>query len=68
MKPIQVLVPQFRSAICIQKKLLPKGAIVTHVGTCQGRDHIVNIQSGARNLVVVSIHFELDLTLRNLRE
>ena len=29
--------------------LLPEGAIVTHVITCQGRDHIVNVQSG-RNI------------------
>ena len=36
--------------------------------TCQGRDHIVNIQSGDRDLVVVNVHFEPDLTLRDLRE
>ena len=45
------------SAVCIHKNLFPEGAIVTHVGTCQGRHHIVN-----HNL------FEPDLTLRNLRE
>ena len=28
----------------------------------------MNIQSGDRNLIVVNIHFEPDLTLRNLRE
>ena len=76
------LVPQFRlygtfipinlnaggSAICIHKGLLPSGTMVTHVVTCQGWDHTVNIQSGDRNLVVINVHFELDLTLRNLRE
>ena len=36
--------------------------------TCQGRDHIVSIRSGGRNLVVVNVHFEPDLTLRSLRE
>ena len=57
-----------RSAICIHENLLPEGAIVAHVVTCQGRDHIVTMQSGARNLVVVSVHLKPDLTLRNLRE
>ena len=56
------------SAVCIQENLLKEGAIVTHVVPCQGRDHIVNIQSGARNLVVVNVHFEPDPTLRSLRE
>ena len=51
------LVPQFQlvgtfipnclnaggSAICIHESLLPDGAMVTHVITCQGRDHIVTI-------------------------
>ena len=36
--------------------------------TCQGRDHIVSIRSRGRNFVVVNVHFEPDLTLRNLRE
>ena len=79
---IQVLAPKFRlygtfipnnsnaggSPVCIHKNLVPEGANVTHVVPCQGRDHIVKIQSGDRNLVVVNIHFEPDLTLRNLRE
>ena len=82
LQAIQELAPHFRlfgtfilnnlnaggSAICIHKDLLPEGAIVTHVVTCQSRDHIVNTQSSARNLVVVNIHFEPNLTLRNLRE
>ena len=77
-----VLVPRFKilgtstivnenaagSAICIHKELLPVDAVVTHVFTCQGRDHIVNVRSGCRNLVVVNVHFELELTLRSLRE
>ena len=37
-------------------------------GGCQGRDHIVNVRSGCRNLVVVNVHFEPELTLRSLRE
>ena len=36
--------------------------------TCQGRDLIVNVQSGRRNLVVVDVHFEPELTLRRSRE
>ena len=56
------------SAICIHKDLLPEDAIVTHVITCQGRDHVVNVQSGRRNLVVVNVHFEPELTLGRLRE
>ena len=38
------------SAICIHKDFLPEGAIVTHMITCQGRDHIVNVQSGRKIL------------------
>ena len=56
------------SAICIHKDILPEDAVVTHVITCQGRDHVVNVQSGRRNLVVVNVHFELELTLGRLRE
>ena len=80
LQAIQVLVPQFRlygtfffsnnlnaggSAVCIYKGLLPDGAMVTHVIACQGRNHAVNIQSGDRNLVVINVHFEPDLTPRN---
>ena len=46
----------------------PDGAIVTPVTTCQGRDHIVTIRSGERVLVVVNVHFEPDVVLRDLRE
>ena len=79
---IQILAPRFwlygafipnnvnagGSAICIHKDLLSDEARVTHVVTCQSRDHIVSIRSGGRNLVVVNVHFEPDLTLRSLRE
>ena len=44
------------------------GAIVTHVTTCQGRDHIVTIRSGDCVLVAVNVHFEPDQELRDLRE
>ena len=50
------------------KDLLLDDALVTHVVTCQGPDHIVNIGSGCRSLVVVDAHFEPELTLRRLRE
>ena len=56
-----------RSAICIHKDLLPEEANVTHLITCQGRDHLVNIQSGRHNLVIVNVHFEPELTVRQLR-
>ena len=59
---------QVVSAICIQKDLLPDDAVVTHVVTCQGRYHIVNVRSGRRSLVIVKVHFEPELTLRSLRE
>ena len=42
--------------------------MVTHVVTFEGGDHTVNIQFGERNLVAINVHFEPDLTLRNLRE
>ena len=60
------------SAICIRRNLLPDHAVVSHVTTFEGRDHIVTIRSGERVLVVVlvvvNVHFELDLVLRDLRE
>ena len=56
------------SAICIREDLLPDDAVVTHVITCQGRDHIVNVRSGYRSIVVVNVHSEPELTLRSLRE
>ena len=31
---------------------------MTHLITCQGRDHVVNIQSGRQSLVIVNVHFE----------
>ena len=55
-------------AFCIHKDILPEEAIVTHLIACQGRDHIVNMQSGRRSLVIVNVHFEPELTLRRLRE
>ena len=56
------------SAISIHKDLLPDDAVVTQVVTCQGRDHVVNIRSGGcRNLLVVNVYFEPELTLRSLR-
>ena len=78
---MQVLAPRFRlfgtllpddentggSAICIHRDLLPEDAIVTHVVTCQGRDHLVNIRSGQHSLSIVNVHFEPELTLRQLR-
>ena len=52
------------SAICIHKAFLPEGAIVSHVITCEGRDHFVYVQSGRKNSVIVNVHFEPELTLR----
>ena len=77
LQAIQVLAPRFRffgtfisdnehagrSAICIHRDLLPEKAIVTHLVTCQGRDHVVNMQYGRHNLVIVHVHFEPALTL-----
>ena len=57
-----------RSAFCIHKDLLLEGAIVSHVITCQGRDHIVNILSVCKYLVIVIVHFELELSLRRSRQ
>ena len=54
--------------MCSHEDLLPDEAMVTHVVTCQGRDHIVNIRSECRSLVIVNVRFEPELTLRSLRE
>ena len=51
-----------------QGSSVPEEAIVTHMITCQGRDHIVSIQSGRQSLAIVNVHFEPELTLRRLRE
>ena len=80
LQDIQVLAPRFRflvhfpenentggSAICIHRDILPEEAIVTHLITCQGRDHLVNIQSGRHNVVIVNVHIEPELTLKQLR-
>ena len=78
----QILVPQFRvlgtfepnnlnaggSAIHIHKNFFFDGAVISHVITCQGRDHTVSIHSGDSILVIVDVHFQADLTLRSLRE
>ena len=41
---------------------------MTHLVTCHGRDHLVNIHSGRHNLVSVNVHFEPLLALRQLRD
>ena len=56
------------SAVCIHMDFLPDDAMVTHVVTCQGRDHVVSLRSGCRSLVVINVHFEPELTLRSQRE
>ena len=79
---IQVLAPRFRflvlffpenenaggSAICIHRDVLRDDALVTHAVTSQGRDHLVTIRSGRHNLVNVNVHFEPELSLRQLRD
>ena len=56
------------SAMCIHKDILPEEAIVTNLITCQGRDHVVNVQSGRQSLVIANVHFEPELTLTQFRE
>ena len=68
LQTIQVLAPLFRffgtfilerkrggSTICIHRDILLEEAIVTHLVTGHGRDHLVNIQSGRHKLVVVNV-------------
>ena len=64
----RIMRTQVGSAICIHKDLFLDDAMVTHVVTCQGRDHIVSIRSGCRSPVIVNVHFEPQLTLRSQRE
>ena len=54
--------------MCIHKDPLPDDAVGTHLVTCRGRDHIVSVRSGRRNLVVVNVHSKQELNLRRLRE
>ena len=81
LQAIQVLAPRFRlfgtflldnenaggSAICIPRDLLPHEAIVTHLIPCHGRGHFVTNRTERYSLVIVSVHFEPELTLRQLR-
>ena len=82
LQDLQVLHTQFRmfgtviidnvnaggSATFIHKSLLPDHAVVTHEITSERRDQIVKIQSGESVLVVINVHFEPHLILRNPRE
>ena len=54
--------------VCIHRDVLPDEALVTHLVSCHGRDHLVNIRSEQHNLVIVNVHFEPVLTLRQLRD
>ena len=40
---------------------------MTHSVTCHGRDHLVNIQSERHSFVIVNVHLEPELNLRQLR-
>ena len=42
-----VFVGTFIPGFCIHRDILLEEAIVTHLVTCHGRDHLVNIQLGA---------------------
>ena len=82
LQPVQVLHTQFRlfgtfmwnngnasgSVLCIRKKIFSHHAVVSHVTTCQGRDHIVTAKSGENVLVVLNERLNPDLTLRDLCE
>ena len=71
---IQVLAPRFRffgtfilenenaggSTFSIHRDILLEEAIVTHLVTGHGRDHLVHIQSGRHNLVVVNVQLRRD--------
>ena len=46
---------------------LSEDAIVTHMVTCQGFDHLVNIRSGQHSFFIVNVHFEHEFTLTQLR-
>ena len=64
----QTMQTQVVQPYAFNKDLLPDDVVVTHVVTCQGRDHVVNILSRCQSLVIINVHFEPDLTLRSLRE
>ena len=50
------------------RTFLAEDVLFTHVITCQGRAHVVNVQSRRKNLVIVNVHFEPELPLRRSRE
>ena len=68
LQAIQVLASRFRFfgtsipdyenagglAICIHRDLLPEETIVTHLISCQGRDHLVNINLGDTTLLLLT--------------
>ena len=55
------------SVICFHRDIPLEEAVVSHVITCQGRGYLVNIRSGRHNVVIVNVHIEPELTLRQLR-
>ena len=66
LQALQVLAPRYKflgtfQSFASTKIFCLKNAIVTHMITCQGRDHVVNVQSVRKNLVIVNVHFERDL-------
>ena len=50
----------------IHRDILPEEAVATHLVICQGRHHLVNIPAGRHNFVFMNVHFEPELTLRQL--
>ena len=58
MKTREDRLPAFTGTFCL------RGATVSHVIACQGRNHLVNIQSGRHNLVIINVHFEPEPALR----
>ena len=81
LQAVQVLAPRFKffdtfipdnenargSSTCIHKDLLREDSIETHMITHEGRDHIVNMTSGRKRLVIVNVHYEPELILRRSR-
>ena len=48
-------------ATCIHRDLHPEEAVVTHLITCHGRDHLVNIQTERHSLIIVNVILNLSL-------
>ena len=56
------------AAILIRKTLLHDDAVLTHLVTQRGRDHILKMSSRERSVLIATVHLELRFSLSKFPE